>query len=56
MQVTQRAMVEKDNKEVFSSQGHLTVHVPEMTGELSIFHDGDFASSQLYNMEVRVFS
>ncbi|XP_063871498.1 uncharacterized protein LOC135106420 isoform X3 [Scylla paramamosain] len=49
--VTQSAMVEKDNKEVFSSQGQLTVHMPEMTGELSIFHDGKFASRQLYNME-----
>ncbi|XP_045126052.1 uncharacterized protein LOC123513172 isoform X2 [Portunus trituberculatus] len=49
--VIQTVMVEKDYKEVFSSQGHLTVHPPEMTGELSISHDGKFASRQLYNME-----
>ena len=55
MQVSQSAMVEKDHKEVFSSQGQVMVRVPEVKGDLTICHDGNFASRQFYTLDVSVF-
>lgn len=55
LQVTQVSMIEKDYEEVFSSQGEVTVLVPEVKGELTVYHSGNYASNQSYYLKVRYF-
>lgn len=55
MQVTQSVMIEKDYEEVFASRGEVTVVVPEVNGELTVTHSGNFASRQSYYLKVSIF-
>ncbi|XP_050693737.1 uncharacterized protein LOC126984229 isoform X3 [Eriocheir sinensis] len=51
LKVTQISIVEKDYEEVFSSRGEVSVLVPEINGSLTVFHSGNYASRQSYNLK-----
>lgn len=48
-------MIEKDYEKVFSSEGEVTVNMPEVKGELTVFHSGRYASRQSYYLRVSYF-